>query len=102
MITTKNIEEAYKNFSSEAFKPGALDSRTKELVGVAVSIMADCVPCTTHHYKEAIKAGATDEEISELLPIIMSINAGSKRAKYLPLLSDLSKERNQCKSSCCQ
>jgi alkylhydroperoxidase/carboxymuconolactone decarboxylase family protein YurZ len=56
--------------------------------------MADCVPCINHHYKEAAKAGATVEEIAEALAISMSISAGSKKAKYSKVISDLESDHS--------
>ncbi len=92
MFSLKDTEEAYKHFSSEAFKPGALDGKTKELIGLAVSIMVDCIPCIGNHYKKAVEAGASHEEISEVLPVVMAINCGTKSAKYSILISDLAKQ----------
>ena len=40
-----------------------------------------------------MKAGATMEEIAESIAIAMSISAGSKKAKYLPIINKLEKNR---------
>lgn len=41
-----------------------MDQKTKELIGVAVSVVAKCQPCLEYHVEEARKAGATDAEMS--------------------------------------
>ncbi len=46
-------------------------------------------PCLQYHYKRAIEAGASKEEIAESIAIAMSISAGSKKAKYLPVINKL-------------
>jgi AhpD family alkylhydroperoxidase len=82
MFILKEIEELWKKFSSNTYKPNFLDGKTKELIAVSNSIMADCVPCIEYHYKKAVKEGASKEEIAESIAIAMAISAGSKKAKY--------------------
>jgi AhpD family alkylhydroperoxidase len=89
MFLLAEINDLYEHFSEKAYKTNILDKKTKELIAVSCSVMADCIPCIHHHYKEAIKAGATKEEISEALAISMSVSAGSKKAKYSQVISDL-------------
>ena len=40
-----------------------MDQKTKELIGVAVSVVAKCMPCLDYHVAEARKAGATEDEM---------------------------------------
>jgi len=89
MFLLNNINDLYNQFSDKVYEANILDQKTKELIAVACSVMADCPPCIEHHYPQAIKAGATPDEISEALAIAMSICAGSKRAKYGPIISNL-------------
>ncbi len=92
MFILKEMDELWEQFSSNAYKPNVLDGKTKEIIAVSNSIIADCLPCLEYHYKRAIKAGASKEEIAESIAIAMSISAGSKKAKYLPVISKLEKE----------
>lgn len=90
MFLPEKAEESYNVFSRAAFADGPLDAKTKQLVALAASYMADCVPCIQHHYKEAVAAGAAPEEINEVNAIVVSVAGGSKRAKYnsiLPVLA---------------
>jgi AhpD family alkylhydroperoxidase len=89
MFLLNEVDDLYSKFSDRAYAANTLDKRTKELIALACSVMADCVPCINHHYKEAVQAGATTNEISEAMAISMAISAGSKRAKYAKVLSDL-------------
>jgi AhpD family alkylhydroperoxidase len=89
MYLLQEIEEAWNNFSTAAYKPRALDGKTKELIAVSNSIMADCVPCIEYHYNKAVAAGATNEELAEAFAIAMAISAGSKKAKYSSLIQAL-------------
>ena len=82
MFLSNEINRLYDNFSSRVYAADKLDKKTKELIAIACSVMADCVPCIEWHYVQAIQSGATKEEISEALAISMSVSAGNKRAKY--------------------
>ena len=93
MFLLKEIDQLYSNFSDKVYEANILDKKTKELIALSCSVMADCVPCINHHYKQAVKGGATREEIAEALAISMSISAGSKRAKYAPVISQLEREK---------
>ena len=93
MFLLSEINERYNSFAEKVYEENILDKKTKELIALACSVMADCVPCINHHYKDAVKAGAIQEEIAEALAISMSISAGSKRAKYTPVISKLEREK---------
>ena len=91
MFILKEIEELYEKFSSNVAKPNILDGKTKELIALSDSVMADCIPCIEYHYKRAVSAGASKEEIAESLAIAMSVSAGSKKAKYSAVIDKLEK-----------
>jgi AhpD family alkylhydroperoxidase len=91
MFLLEEIDELYGKFSNSVYQPRILDAKTKELVALACSVMADCVPCIHYHYDKAVKAGATKEEIAEALAISMSVSAGSKKAKYNSVIEKLEK-----------
>jgi AhpD family alkylhydroperoxidase len=92
MFILKEMDELWEQFSHRAYQPGVLDGKTKELIAVSNSVLADCVPCLQYHYKRAKEAGASNEELAECFAIAMSISAGSKKAKYQPLINSIEKE----------
>ena len=92
MFLPKDVNELYDAFSEKVAAPGNLDKKIKELIAIACSVVADCAPCIEWHYGQAKAAGANREEISEALAIAMSVAAGSKRAKYGPVISKLEGE----------
>jgi AhpD family alkylhydroperoxidase len=91
MFLLKEVEELYDKFSGAVSKPNILDGKTKELIALSNSVMADCIPCINYHYKRAKKNGASKEEIAEALAIAMSVSAGSKKAKYTSVINELEK-----------
>jgi AhpD family alkylhydroperoxidase len=92
MFILKEIDELWEKFSRSVYEPGILDGKTKELIAVSNSVMADCTPCLEYHYKRAVVAGASKEEIAESLAIAMSISAGNKKAKYGSVIDRIEKE----------
>ncbi len=44
---------------------GAIDAKTKELINLALVVLARCGPCITHHLGAARKLGITQEQIDE-------------------------------------
>ena len=93
MFLRNDVNELYDRFSEKVYAAGKLDRKTKELIAVACSVMADCVPCIEYHYRQAVDAGASQEELSEALAISMSISSGSKRAKYGPVVEKLEQNK---------
>ena len=91
MFLLDEVNELYNQFADKVYQENILNKKTKELIALSCSVMADCVPCIDYHYKKAVETGASKEEISEALAISMSVAAGSKRAKYTRQISDLEK-----------
>jgi AhpD family alkylhydroperoxidase len=89
MFLLNDVNQLYDQFLAKVFTAGALDKKTKELIAIACSVMADCVPCIEWHYQQAVNAGASQDELSEALAISMAISSGSKRAKYSPVIAEL-------------
>ncbi len=58
-------------------KTGHLDSKTRELIALAVAISLRCDGCITVHTDAARKLGVTREEIAEALGVAISVNAGA-------------------------
>ena len=57
------------NLDTNAFADGALDVKTKELLGLVASAVLRCDDCVRYHIEGASNAGATPEEIKETLGI---------------------------------
>ena len=61
--------EAHWKRHKAAVKPGALDQKTKELIGLAVVVALHCDMCITFHVRDCLRAGASEEEIMEALGV---------------------------------
>jgi AhpD family alkylhydroperoxidase len=72
--TLKRTWESIKQIMA----PGALDSLTKELLYVAVSITNNCHYCIASHTASARKKGMTDQMFHELQAVIGMANETNK------------------------
>lgn len=73
------IPDVYKGFGglhAAAFKAGALDQKTKELIALAIAITTHCDGCIAAHAKGAARTGATEAEVAELIGVTISMNGG--------------------------
>tara|TARA_Y100000996_G_C22506663_1_gene636696 strand:- start:791 stop:1183 length:393 start_codon:yes stop_codon:yes gene_type:complete len=68
--TWNNLKQIMKN--------GALDSVTKELIYVAVSITNSCEYCIRSHTFAAKKKGATEQMIKEMIDVVGIANQNNK------------------------
>jgi len=57
------------NLDTNAFAEGALDVKSKELLGLVASAVLRCDDCVRYHLEGAKKAGCTAEEVTETLGI---------------------------------
>jgi AhpD family alkylhydroperoxidase len=57
------------NLDTNAYAAGALDIKTKELLGLVASAVLRCDDCVKYHLESAHKVGASKDEIMETLGI---------------------------------
>ncbi|WP_298312419.1 carboxymuconolactone decarboxylase family protein [uncultured Aquimarina sp.] len=57
------------NLDTNAFMKGALDIKTKELLGLVASAVLRCDDCVRYHLETCHKEGLTKEEVVESLSI---------------------------------
>jgi len=57
------------NLDTNAYMDGALDVKTKELLGLVASAVLRCDDCIKYHLETCFKAGLKKEEVTEALGI---------------------------------
>uniref|UniRef100_A0A7C5VPJ3 Carboxymuconolactone decarboxylase family protein n=1 Tax=Fervidobacterium thailandense TaxID=1008305 RepID=A0A7C5VPJ3_9BACT len=55
------------------YKDGALDSKTKELMGLVASLVLRCDDCITYHMIRCAQLGVTDQEFFETFDIALIV-----------------------------
>ncbi len=68
--------ESFHAFSKAVFADGALPSRMKQLIAVAVAHVTQCPYCIRGHTRAALRHGATPEEIMEAIWVAAEMRAG--------------------------
>ena len=71
---------AFKAFSTQVFADGALPTKTKQLIAVAVAHVTQCPYCIRGHTAAALKEGATQEEVMEAIWVAAEMRAGGAYA----------------------
>jgi AhpD family alkylhydroperoxidase len=71
---------AFRAFSQKVFADGALPSKTKELIAVAVAHVTQCPYCIRGHTENALRKGATEQEIMEAIWVASEMRAGAAYA----------------------
>lgn len=64
-------DQAYRDTRGET--PPGLDKKTKELLGLAASMVLRCDDCIAYHIDQCVKAGCTDREIWETFDIALIV-----------------------------
>lgn len=79
---------AFMNLLGAAYKPGAMDTKTKELISVSIAAYSRCEYCIVFHVYKAFEAGATREEIMEAAMVAVAFGGGPSMAYSVSLLKD--------------
>ena len=58
---------------SRAYEKGALDVKTKELLGLVASTVLRCNECITYHIIRCVQEGVSDEELFEALNVALVV-----------------------------
>ncbi len=54
---------------TQAYQPGALDSKTKELLGLVASLVLRCDDCISYHVAQCRDAGVNRDEMFEVFSV---------------------------------
>ena len=63
----------FYNLDSAAYKDGALDGKTKELLGLVASMVLRCNDCIDYHIIQCVDSGWNDEEIIDAFNVALVV-----------------------------
>lgn len=86
--TNKNNVNAFMKLLNTSYKEGALSTKTKELMSVAIGVYNRCEYCIVYHTYKALELGATREEINESAMVAVGFGGGPSMAYSVTLLKD--------------
>ena len=78
-----DVMKAFSDLHGATMKPGALDTKTKDLIALAISISSRCDGCIASHARGAAKQGATEAEVAEAIGVAV-LMAGGPATVYGP------------------
>lgn len=55
------------------YEPGALDVKTKEMLGLVASMVLRCDDCIAYHIQQCKKEGVTDAEIYDIFSVALVV-----------------------------
>ena len=85
--------ETFKAFSQSVFAEGALSSKTKQLIAVAVAHVTQCPYCIRGHTQAAMRHDATAEEIMEAIWVAAEMRAGGAYAHSVVALDTIARDQ---------
>ena len=67
---------AFSRLHKESVAEGALSTKVKELIALAIGISVRCDGCISFHVHDALRAGATRQEIMETIGVTILMGGG--------------------------
>ena len=71
-----DVMKGFSAVAQAALKANALDTKTKELIALAIAVATRCDGCIAFHAEAAVKQGATRDEVMEIMGMAIYMGAG--------------------------
>ena len=71
--TNSLLVKRFFGLDKTAYGDGALDKRTKELLGLVSSMVLRCNDCIDYHLEQAVKLGWSRDEIDEAMGVALLV-----------------------------
>lgn len=70
ILESGNLEiKRFFALDTRTYENGALDTRTKELLGLVASMVLRCDDCITYHLARCVEEGVADDELFETFSV---------------------------------
>jgi AhpD family alkylhydroperoxidase len=89
------IYGAFREFGQRVFADGALPSKTKQIIAVAVAHVTQCPYCIRGHTGLALKEGATEQELMEAIWVAAEMRAGAAYAHSIIAIDAMNRAENK-------
>ncbi len=71
-----DVYAAFRALHGAAVGDGALDTKVKELIALAIAVVEGCDGCMASHAEAAARAGATHREVAEAIGVAFLMRGG--------------------------
>jgi AhpD family alkylhydroperoxidase len=89
--------ESFRAFSKSVFADGAISSKTKQWIAVAVAHVTQCPYCIRDHTRAALRQGATPEQIMEAIWVSAEMSAGGPYAHSALAMDEIARRQTGTK-----
>ena len=69
MAADNKVIKRFFNLDTNAYQAGAVDVKTKEMLGLACSLVLRCDDCVKYHLGKCHEVGLSDDEVFEVFSI---------------------------------
>jgi AhpD family alkylhydroperoxidase len=69
MSADNKVLKRFFNLDTNTYSEGAVDVKTKEMIGLACSMVLRCDDCIKYHLEKSFEAGMNKEEVFEVFSI---------------------------------
>jgi AhpD family alkylhydroperoxidase len=84
-----DASRAFHDFSNAVFADGALSTKTKHIIAVAVAHVTQCPYCIKGHTRAALNEGASPEELMEAIWVAAEMRSGAAFAHSVIALAEI-------------
>jgi AhpD family alkylhydroperoxidase len=81
---------AFHDFSGAVFAEGALSTKTKHIIAVAVAHVTQCPYCIRGHTRAALAEGTSHQELMEAIWVAAEMRAGAAFAHSIIAIAEMS------------
>jgi AhpD family alkylhydroperoxidase len=71
-----DVIAGYADMQRAALAEGALSTKVKELIALAIAVTRECDGCIASHARGAARQNATVEEVAEAIGVAVTMNGG--------------------------
>ncbi len=89
------IAKKYNAFTEACFAPGKLSEKQKQLIALAISVVAQDEYCIVFHTKACRDQGAEEKEILEALSVAAGFGGGAAMSQGVTLVLEAISEFNE-------
>jgi len=80
------------------YEPGALDTKTKEMLGLVASMVLRCDDCISYHLIQCKKEGVKDDQLYEIFSVALTVGGSiviPHLRRAVAFLDDLNQREGQ-------
>ncbi len=71
--TDHRVIKRFFSVDTLTYEPGALDAKTKEMLGLVSSMVLRCDDCVSYHIIQCRKEGVTDAELFDIFNVALTV-----------------------------